>query len=57
MRDLVRIKGGILDYFVVGEIDIKQLRRFQSPHRSPSGPFKPVPDGFSISFERETLPL
>jgi len=55
-RDLVRIKGGKADYFVVGEIDIKALRQFQSSHRSPDRPFKPVPDGFEIAYERKTLP-
>lgn len=56
MRDQVRIKGGSNDYFVVGEIDIAGLRGFQSNHRSPSGPFKPMPDGFKISYERKTVP-
>lgn len=55
-RDIVRIKGGREDYFVVGEIDTKSLRRFQSAHRSPSKPFKPVPDGFVIHPRRKTLP-
>ena len=55
-RDLVRIKGGKNDYFVIGEIDIQSLRQFQSSHRSPSSPFKPVPDGFDIDFERKILP-
>ncbi|MEI8246378.1 MAG: RNA-directed DNA polymerase [Lentisphaerota bacterium] len=56
MRDIVRIKGGINDYFVIGEIDIDVLRQFQSSHRSPEAPFKPVPDGFIISHQRKTLP-
>ena len=55
-RDLLRVKGGITDYCVIGEIDIQALRRFQSSHRSPSGPFKPVPDGFRIAHSRELLP-
>ena len=56
-RDIVRVKGGLEDYFVVGEIDIAALRKFQSNHRSPKdGPFKPVPDGFRISKERKTQP-
>ena len=55
-RDQVRIKGGKNDYFVVGEIDVASLREFQSSHRSPEGPYKPVPDGFKISFERQVLP-
>jgi hypothetical protein len=55
-RDLLRIKGGITDYCVIGEIDVKELRQFQSSHRSPSKPFKPVPDGFKIDFSRKLLP-
>jgi hypothetical protein len=56
MRDLLRVKGGITDYCVIGEIDIQALRRFQSSHRSPTKPFKPVPDGFAISYDRMVLP-
>jgi hypothetical protein len=55
-RDVLRVKGGVNDYCVVGEIDIEMLRRFQSSYRSPSGPLKPVPDGFEISYERKLLP-
>jgi Reverse transcriptase (RNA-dependent DNA polymerase) len=55
-RDILRVKGGIEDYCVTGEIDMQGLREFQSSHRSPDGPFKPVPDGFEVSFERKVLP-
>ena len=55
-RDLLRVKGGITDYCVIGEIDVKALRQFQSSHRSPAKPFKPVPDGFEIDFGRKVLP-
>ncbi len=55
-RDIVRIKGGIDDYFVVGVIDVHALRAFQSAYRSPDKPFKPVPDGFKISHGRKILP-
>lgn len=55
-RDLLRVKGGITDYCVVGEIDVQALRAFQSSHRSPAKPFKPVPDGFEIDFGRKVLP-
>lgn len=55
-RDILRVKGGIEDYCVTGEIDIQALRQFQSSHRSPDKPFKPVPDGFEVGFERRTLP-
>ncbi len=55
-RDVLRVKGGIEDYCVTGEIEVQELRQFQSSYRSASGPFKPVPDGFRIVFERKTLP-
>lgn len=55
-RDILRVKGGIEDYCVTGEIDIQALRQFQSSHRSPDKPFKPIPDGFEVSFERRVLP-
>ncbi len=56
-RDVLRVKGGLTDYCVIGEIDIQALRQFQSSYRSPRKPFKPVPDGFEISYERKVLPL
>lgn len=34
-RDLLRVKGGITDYCVIGEIDVQALRQFQSSYRSP----------------------
>ncbi|MAO52720.1 RNA-directed DNA polymerase [Marinobacter sp. UBA2678] len=55
-RDVLRVKGGVTDYCVIGEIDVKALRQFQSSHRSPAQPFKPVPDGFSIEHSRKVLP-
>lgn len=42
----MRISHGVTDYCVIGEIDAQALRQFQSSHRSPAQPFKPVPDGF-----------
>lgn len=57
-RDLLRIKGGNHDYCITGEIDVLALRKFQSIHRSPDKPFKPVPDGFNDAMEhnRKVLP-
>lgn len=55
-RNLLRVKGGNHDYCITGEIDVQALRRFQSNHRSPDKPFKPVPDGFEIDFGRKALP-
>ncbi len=57
-RDLLRVKGGIADYCVIGEIDVQTLRQFQSSYRSPEKPFKPVPDGFNDAMDhnRKVLP-
>lgn len=55
-RDVLRVKGGVTDYCVIGEIDVLALRKFQSSYRSPEKPFKPVPDGFEMSLERKVLP-
>lgn len=55
-HDMLRVKGGVTDYCVIGEIDIQALRQFQSSHRSPGKPFNPVPDGFEIDFGRKVLP-
>lgn len=50
------VNHGVTDYCVIGEIDVGALRQFQSSHRSPGKPFKPVPDGFEIDFGRKVLP-
>jgi hypothetical protein len=55
-RDVVRVKGGVDDYFVVAEIDVRELREFQSNRESPDSPFKPLPDGYVISPRRYTIP-
>ena len=59
MRDVLRVKGGVTDYCVIGEIDVQSLRQFQSSHRSPGNPFKPVPDGFNDAMDhnRKVLPV
>jgi len=60
-RDLVRLKGGVEDYFVVTEIDIRALREFQSHHEPPTGEdalFKPFPEGFkdNMAKTRKRIP-
>ena len=57
-RDLVRVKGGEDDYFVVGTIKIDELRSFQSSLHSHDQTYKPVPDGFSevMDDSRKRLP-
>ncbi|RZJ34420.1 MAG: hypothetical protein EOO18_08455 [Chryseobacterium sp.] len=52
-RDQVRVRGGELDYFVVATLPVTELRVFQRHHRSPDGPFKPVPTGFLMSEARK----
>lgn len=61
LRDLIRVKGGLNDYFVVGEIQHVELRRFQSHSVPPTGEnviFKPFPIGFPnrLSETRRTTP-
>lgn len=56
-RDVLRVKGGLADYCVIGEIDVQALRSFQSSYRSSNKPFKPTPDGFSLQYARRILPL
>jgi hypothetical protein len=58
-RDLVRVKGGLEDYFVTTELNITELRQFQSFAEPPLGEFaafKPFPEGFSIAPSRLEVP-
>ena len=57
-RDSVRVKGGVEDYYVIGEIDYLSLRQFQLRASSTSLKkrnktidelFKPLPIGFKMS--------
>ena len=50
-RDVVQVKGGVSDYYVLGEIDYRQLRKEQRGKvKDPQ--FKPVPIGFVMSKQR-----
>jgi hypothetical protein len=52
-RDVVRLKGGDTDYFVVASLDVEALRAFHmQPSFMPSDSFKPLPIGFEISADR-----
>lgn len=51
-RDMVRVRGGLHDYVVVGEIDYHALRLHQTQHVVLDGLFKPTPAGFEIAPER-----
>ncbi|MBP6057004.1 MAG: hypothetical protein KA524_01020 [Nitrosomonas sp.] len=57
-RDVLRVKGGVTDYCIIGEINVQSLRQFQSSYRSSDKPFKPVPDGFNDAMDhnRKVLP-
>lgn len=55
-RDLIRHRGGMHDYTVVGEIDFDVLREHQSVRRASAPRFKPLPDGFVVSAQRFRLP-
>lgn len=48
-RDVVRVKGGLTDYFVVADLDIASLRQFQRKFPNGSKAFKPLPVGFKMS--------
>ena len=52
-RDIVQLKGGNNDYWVVGTVDADAIRRFHVKCPAPHDPkFKPLPVGFKISKER-----
>lgn len=51
-RDVIQLKGGVHDYFVVGEIDPRELRVVQSnptPKVGGKAKFKPFPIGFQLA--------
>jgi len=53
-RDVVRVKGGISDYYVLGEIDYKRLRSEQRRiNKEPR--FKPKPIGYEMSKARKAM--
>jgi len=57
LRDIVRVKGGDEDFYVVSTLDFRGLREFQ---RNPAakGKFKPLPIGFKMSeFRRSSTKL
>lgn len=55
-RDMVRLKGGVDDYFVIAELDYLPLREFQinGVMTDSNSEFKPTPIGFTCSNERNT---
>jgi hypothetical protein len=51
MRDPLRLKGGISDFYVLGDMDYLSLRKFQKKNKmsDSKSEFKPVPIGFEMS--------
>jgi oligoribonuclease (3'-5' exoribonuclease) len=61
-RDIVRVRGGVLDYFVTALLDISGLRAFQesfSPRiyekSKEKQTFKPLPIGFRMAGFRKDI--
>lgn len=55
-RDIIRVRGGMHDHIVIGEIDYWSLREHQSAKHVRKGEFKPIPDGFEVEPARRRLP-
>lgn len=58
-RDICRLRGGENEHVVVASIDIEKLRAFQSRDKrwpNETDPYKPVPEGYSISRLRKRIP-
>lgn len=51
-RDLVQVKGGTSDYYVMGQLDVEALRNEQRRSRTSRPLFKPVPIGYVMSKRR-----
>lgn len=52
-RDVVQVKGGISDYYVLGNIEYSQLRKEQR-RKGGGRKFKPVPIGYRMSDKRRS---
>ncbi|MCC8444766.1 RNA-directed DNA polymerase [Xanthomonas cannabis] len=51
-RDVVQVKGGDEDYFVVAPLNISEIKKFHHS-KGAKGNWKPLPIGFSMSSERK----
>jgi hypothetical protein len=51
-RDVVQVKGGSTDYYVLGEIDIDRLREEQRRTKAVKPHFKPTPIGYRMATRR-----
>lgn len=59
-RDVCRLRGGENEHVVVVELDIADLRAYQSRAKrwpSKDDSYKPVPEGFAIAPFRRTTPI
>ena len=59
MRDACRLRGGLNEHVVIVELDIANLRAFQSRAKrwpKEDDPYKPVPEGFTIAGFRKVTP-
>lgn len=55
-RDVVRVKGGDEDYFVVASLNVAELKSFhKAPTISKDALYKPLPIGFQMSKDRESF--
>lgn len=55
-RDIARVRGGEVDYFVMAKIETTHLRDFQNHYTSPADSkalFKPLPIGYELSNDRK----
>ena len=50
------LNSSINERLINGEIDMQMLRQFESRHRLPMGPFKPLPNRFTPARARKNLP-
>lgn len=57
LRDPLRLKGGISDFYVLGDMDYLSLRKFQKQNKmaDTKSVFKPVPIGFEMSEFRKKV--
>jgi hypothetical protein len=53
LRDVVQVKGGVSDYYVLGEIDYLALRKEQNRPPKKKRKFKPVPIGYKTAARRK----
>lgn len=53
LRDVVRVKGGAADYYVLGDIDYLGLRHEQRETLTEHQKFKPLPIGYKMSRRRK----